>query len=47
MEKFIVGLGEIKGWLESTEYQLATLNKLDPNEQTRIVKVGGSLEFVS
>lgn len=39
MEKFIVGLGEIKGWLQSTEYQLTNLSKVDADEQARIIKV--------
>nr|XP_027238839.1 dystrophin-like isoform X4 [Penaeus vannamei] len=38
MEKFIVGLGEIKGWLQSTEYQLTNLSKVDADEQARIIK---------
>lgn len=39
MERFIIGLGEVKGWLESTEYQLSNIGDLDPDEQDNLVKV--------
>lgn len=39
MESFIIGLGEVKGWLESTEYQLANISHLDPDEQDSFIKV--------
>ncbi|XP_066986170.1 dystrophin, isoforms A/C/F/G/H-like isoform X32 [Macrobrachium rosenbergii] len=42
MEKFIVGLGEIKGWLESTEHQLGNLGKMEPNDQAKLVKAVAS-----
>ncbi|XP_064105399.1 dystrophin-like isoform X14 [Macrobrachium nipponense] len=42
MEKFIVGLGEIKGWLESTEHQLGNLSKMEPNDQARLIKAVAS-----
>ncbi|KAK8748070.1 hypothetical protein OTU49_016299, partial [Cherax quadricarinatus] len=38
MERFIIGLGEIKGWLESTEHHLLALKKLEPSEQDKIIK---------
>ncbi|XP_069180920.1 LOW QUALITY PROTEIN: dystrophin [Procambarus clarkii] len=38
MEKFIISLGEIKGWLESTEHQLLHLSKLEPTEQDKLIK---------
>ncbi|XP_071545202.1 uncharacterized protein [Panulirus ornatus] len=44
MERFIIGLGEIKGWLESTEYQLANIGKMEPDEQDKLMK-GVSLEM--
>ncbi|XP_068223554.1 microtubule-actin cross-linking factor 1-like [Palaemon carinicauda] len=42
MEKFIVGLGEIKGWLESTEHQLGNLSKMDANDQAKLIKAVAS-----
>lgn len=34
-----MGLGEVKGWLESTETQLATLSALKPDQRDAVVKV--------
>ncbi|KAK7068113.1 hypothetical protein SK128_001327 [Halocaridina rubra] len=42
MEKFIVGLGEIKGWLESTEHQLANLNSLEESDRNKLMKSVGT-----
>ncbi|KAG7153745.1 Utrophin-like [Homarus americanus] len=38
MERFIIGLGEVKGWLESTEYQLLNISRLDPSDQDQLIK---------
>ncbi|XP_076057389.1 dystrophin-like, partial [Oratosquilla oratoria] len=38
MEKFIVGLGEVKGWLEVTENKLSNLTKYPAEERANIIK---------
>ena len=39
MEQFIMSLGEIKGWLESTENKLSQLHSLSTSDKEKLLKV--------